>query len=410
MGASCLGLLGNYLYQTEVVNSAWEGEGNAKQKAFVRYYERLLDRFPSQVGGPLAVAQMHAVLGDTYRVQEDFASAYRHLDAASAQLAVDDPRGVSTDSTRLQLVRHIRHERLLCMTCKIDTFSICRAVRLANPKSITISDAGNYSAALPLYEDEYVAKHGPAWSADRSEPLASDVVSLVKNPGTQGVDDPTLISRYKLMHDIEQLEHLGEKGALPAEVAELVAEDLRAAYRMTAGHTDENAMFVASGSLIRTMNKHISYLNRNLYAPHETLLKKMDNAVNPELDTDQISDDYHANGVGMTFIDDFLTKEAVARIRTFCEDATIWHETKDGYLAAWMADGFHGELLFQVPTKGGFSLYRLRLFQLFLLQIAEEMRTKFPSIFKDHQLGQMWAFKYNSVSNARGCLCLSVSR
>ena len=202
-------------------------------------------------------------------------------------------------------------------------------------------------------------------------------MSLVKNPGTQGVDDPTLISRYKLMHDIEQLEHLGEKGALPAEVAELVAEDLRAAYRMTAGHTDENAMFVASGSLIRTMNKHISYLNRNLYAPHETLLKKMDNAVNPELDTDQISDDYHANGVGMTFIDDFLTKEAVARIRTFCEDATIWHETKDGYLAAWMADGFHGELLFQVPTKGGFSLYRLRLFQLFFYRLRRRCARNF---------------------------------
>ena len=382
MGASCLGLLGNYLYQTEVVSSAWEGEGNAKQKAFVRYYERLLDRFPSQVGGPLAVAQMHAVLGDTYRVQEDFVSAYRHLDAASAQLAVDDPRGVSTDPTRLQLVRHIRHERLLCMTY-----------------------AGNYSAALPLYEDEYVAKHGPAWSADRSEPLASDVVSLVKNPGTQGVDDPTLISRYKLMHDIEQLEHLGEKGALPAEVAELVAEDLRAAYRMTAGHTDENAMFVASGSLIRTMNKHVGYLNRNMYAPHETLLKKMDVAVNPELDADQISDEYHANGVGMTFIDDFLTKEAVTRLRTFCEDATIWHETKDGYLAAWMADGFHGELLFQVPKKRGFccrctGCVCFSFFSL-LVQIAEEMRTKFPSIFKDHQLGQMWAFKYNSVSNAR---------
>eukprot|EP01044_Picomonas_judraskeda_P014143 COSAG03_NODE_2217_length_2995_cov_2.175414_1_plen_31_part_10 len=30
----------------------------------------------------------------------------------------------------------------------------------------------------------------------------------------QGIDDPTLISRYKMMHDIEQLEHLAAKGAL----------------------------------------------------------------------------------------------------------------------------------------------------------------------------------------------------
>jgi hypothetical protein len=119
--------------------------------------------------------------------------------------------------------------------------------------------------------------------------------------------------------------------------------------------------------MIGTMNKHVRWLNRNMYEPHDNLLKRLDTAVNPELDVKKIEQDYHSNGVGMTYIDNFVTPEALVKIRTFCEDATIWHEAKDGYLAAWMADGFHGDLLFQ---------------------IAEEMRERFPSIFKHHQLGQ----------------------
>lgn len=352
MGVSCLSLLGNALYQSEVMSKNWEGDGTPRQQQFLSYYSRLLERHADQAGPVMQQAQMHVIIGDIYRVQERFVEAYHHFDAASAKLAVDDPEEVSTDATRQGLYRHIRHERLLCLTYE-----------------------GRYVDALPLYVDTYRHKHGPAWSEDVAEPIDAALVSLEAQKGMQGIDDPTVVSRYKIMHDIEQIEHLGAKGALPADLAEQAAEGLRAAHRMTAGKPDDSLPFKASPSLIESMNSHVLWLNRNLHEPHEELLKRLDVAVNPELDTDQIEKDYHANGVGMTYIDDFVTPEALVKIRTFCEDATIWHETKDGYLAAWMADGFHGELLFQ---------------------IAEEMRARFPTIFKDHQLGQMWAFKYNS--------------
>lgn len=344
MGVSCLALLGNTLYQSHVMGKTWEGDGSPKQQAFVRYYSRLLDRHPDQAGPVMQQAQMHVVIGDIYRVQERFTEAYHHFDAASKKLAVDDSGSVSTDPGRKALYRQIRHERLLCLTYQ-----------------------GRYSDALPLYNDTYRHKHGPAWAKDVDEPIDASLVSLEAQTGMQGIDDPTVISRYKIMHDIEQLEHLGSKGALPVAVAEQAAEDLRAAYRMTDGVADDSLPFKASPPLIEAMNKHVLWLNRNLHEPHGDLLKRLDTAVNPDLDLENIEKDYHSNGVGMTFIDDFVTPEALLKIRTFCEDATIWHEAKDGYLAAWMADGFHGDLLFQ---------------------IAEEMRERFPSIFKNHQLGQ----------------------
>ncbi len=344
MGVSCLGLLGNSLYQAHVMGKRWEGDGTPKQQAFVTYYSRLLDRHPEQAGPVMQQAQMHVMIGDIYRVQERFIDAYHHFDAASEKLAVDDPDSVSIDPTRQGLYRHIRHERLLCLTYE-----------------------GRYADALPMYVETYRQKHGPAWSEDLTEPIDASLVSLEKQTGMQGIDDPTVVSRYKIMHDIEQLEHLSAKGALPASVAEQAADDLRAAYSMSAGHPDDSLPFPASVSMIGTMNKHVRWLNRNMYEPHDNLLKRLDTAVNPELDVKKIEQDYHSNGVGMTYIDNFVTPEALVKIRTFCEDATIWHEAKDGYLAAWMADGFHGDLLFQ---------------------IAEEMRERFPSIFKHHQLGQ----------------------
>ena len=131
---------------------------------------------------------MHVLIGDIYRVQERFVEAYHHFDAASAKLAVDDPESISTDPTRQGLYRHIRHERLLCLTYE-----------------------GRYADALPLYVDTYRHKHGPAWADDLSEPIDASLVSLEEQKGMQGIDDPTLISRYKMMHDIEQLEHLAAK-------------------------------------------------------------------------------------------------------------------------------------------------------------------------------------------------------
>ena len=47
-------------------------------------------------------------------------------------------------------------------------------------------------------------------------------------------------------------------------------------------------------------------------------------AVNPALDRAAIEANYKANGPGLTHLDGFLTTEALASLRRFCLDSTIW--------------------------------------------------------------------------------------
>ena len=101
-------------------------------------------------------------------------------------------------------------------------------------------------------------------------------------------------------------------------------------------------------------------------------------ALNPSLDTRAIEADYFGRGPGISWIDDLLTPATLAALRAYCLESTFWFDFHhaNGYLGAFFEDGFGAPLL---------------------LQVAEELRTRFPRIFRDHRLTQLWAFKYDST-------------
>jgi len=73
-------------------------------------------------------------------------------------------------------------------------------------------------------------------------------------------------------------------------------------------------------------------------------------------------------------VDGFLTADALERLRRFCWNSTIWREVyAGGYLGAFPEHGLACPLL---------------------AQIAEELKANYPTIFRDHPLMQIWAFKY----------------
>ena len=81
-------------------------------------------------------------------------------------------------------------------------------------------------------------------------------------------------------------------------------------------------------------------------------------------------------------IDDLLTAEALAKLRRFCLDSTIWQTSfAGGYVGAFPEHGFAPPLL---------------------AQIAEELRSVYPSVIGDHPLLQFWAFKYDSALRGTG--------
>jgi hypothetical protein len=187
----------------------------------------------------------------------------------------------------------------------------------------------------------------------------------------------TTTSEAKLSHDIEQLRFLRRRGRLPAQFDPIVAR-----YEATLAEIHRD-----------TPNQHVVALppaaRRELGGVYNRLLYL---APTPALDTSPLSAHhdvpaielrYRADGLGTTCIDDFLTPASLASLRQFCLESTLWFGFKHagGYLGAYMEQGFCCDLL---------------------VQIAEELRRRFPNIFRHHLLSQMWAYKYDSRHSGIG--------
>ena len=98
--------------------------------------------------------------------------------------------------------------------------------------------------------------------------------------------------------------------------------------------------------------------------------------VNPANRISEISALWQSAVPQIVVIDEFLTKEALEKLRRFCLDSTVWHQAYEGgYLGAFPEHGFAPPLI---------------------AQIAEELRATYPVIIKDHPLLHFWAFKYDS--------------
>jgi hypothetical protein len=125
-------------------------------------------------------------------------------------------------------------------------------------------------------------------------------------------------------------------------------------------------------AVIREVGGHYNRCLRRVEAP---VLEG--GALNPGLDAASITADYERRAPGMTWIDDFLRPEAVASLRRYLLESTIWYDADhpNGYVGAYFHDGFTCPLV---------------------LQIARELPSLLPRIFGDHPLLQLWAYHYDS--------------
>ena len=179
----------------------------------------------------------------------------------------------------------------------------------------------------------------------------------------------SIISKAKIEHDIEQFEYLASKSDNGRKFIDLVKQ-----YKKIASEIN----WPSDSSLINLNNQHQYLLqesyNRLLHVVKAPRLKE--GAVNNSLDTKKITNDYFNHEFGLTYIDNFLSTKALNSLRNFLYESTIWFDVKkDGYLGTYLIDGLANPLIFQ---------------------IADELRKKFPKIFKSYAINQIWAFKYDS--------------
>ena len=175
----------------------------------------------------------------------------------------------------------------------------------------------------------------------------------------------------RIKHDAEQIQYLTERG---------LGGQFDSRYQATLTALRQKAL--RSGG--ENQRIHLSQEEAQILAPSiNRILHYADNpmlpqgALNPELDVEEIEQRYNASHPEIIYIDALLRPAALKALRQFCWESTIWKKDyEDGYIGAFLGEGFSSPLL---------------------LQVAEELRTTFPGIFHQHRLLQAWAFKQDSA-------------
>ncbi len=222
-------------------------------------------------------------------------------------------------------------------------------------------DLGQHNKADEYFKTAYLLKYGSTYKSLSTDYLQYDFSEKSKS---------IITGKHKLKHDIEQINHLLGQKLLPNYFNKVIENYKEILLEVS---TKSNEFLV---ELSENQKKLIdSNYDRNLHLQDTEFLKP--SAINQDTNFNKISDLYFNNNPSFIYFDDFLSLEALEKIQNFCLNSTIWHEYKRdrGYLASYMNNGFSTPLLYQ---------------------IAEEIKNKLPDIFKNYDLMNMWAFKYDS--------------
>lgn len=252
----------------------------------------------------------------------------------------------------------------------------CNNLGLALMEVGTLHDAiAAFQQALALAPGYQTARYnlGMAWSWAGDERKACDClhqVARARHDHGKTVGD-VIVYRSRIKHDVEQIQYLLDRDKLgPAQRPYL--EALRHLHqRLNREESTENRLAIDPKDLADIAPS----FNRILVLEPPPRLEQ--GALHPSLDVEAVERQYHARRPEVTFIDHLLNDSALDALRRFCREATIWKKDyENGYSGAFLGDGFASPLLFQ---------------------IADELRLKFPRIFKHHRLTQAWAFKHDSA-------------
>lgn len=176
---------------------------------------------------------------------------------------------------------------------------------------------------------------------------------------------PAFVTKARLKHDAEQVDHLSTH-APSIKFPQDYQDTLNATFARGTQETTDSIFVQLTQpertSLAPSFHKILNICPANVVSG---------TAVNPNLDVAAIEAQYFSTQPEAMLVDTLLTQEALTTLRTFCLESTIWkRDYQNGYIGTFLANGFACPLL---------------------LQIAEELRSRFPRIFQHHQLVQAWA-------------------
>ena len=356
-----------------------EGEREAATDA----YRRALAFNPNLVGAEVGLA---GVAADA----RDFAAAAERLEAVVARHPGLAVAWCELGRARREQGRLGDAVRALEQAVALEPalFAAHNELGIALHKAGRWSDAVRaYRAALACQGDPTIALRNLGHSLKRLDRVAEAVdcyrranahreLAAIIDPATAALDTYATTSRAKLVHDIEQLEYLAARGWRPDAAADLIAR-----YRGVLAAIKPRA---AASEVVRLTDEERARLGPT----YNRLLNVADAPALPGgpfggWRPDRIEAAYLAARPEFVLIDDFLSAEALASLRRYCLESTVWFNFSHhgGYMAALLDDHFDCPLV---------------------LQIADALRRAMPRMLERHTLVHIWAYKYDTTLQGVG--------
>lgn len=255
--------------------------------------------------------------------------------------------------------------------------------------AVSLVRAGLRDESLPIFQMEASSNAGRNWIRDlttaamhsRNLSLAGEYAAIAAElrwgrpalgygPAGALPKIPKIpLSIPKLRHDAEQLTYLRRRiGVLGKEIDEYILRFRRIADKMMAqGGADARCdLDLEDYEPIRNVYNRLVYLRPT---------GRVKQALSSSWDATDVEGRYIIQRPGIVVVDDFLTKKALAELRSFCLESTVWFHNRYAYgrLGAFFQDSFSCPLL---------------------LQIGEELRNRLPNVIGDkYPLRQLWGFK-----------------
>ena len=328
-------------------------------------------------------------------VNPRFADAHYNLGVAlQGQGRLDDAAAAYRESLRLSPDSPDAHHNLgncLHEIGKLDEAIECQRNAIAidprdpnthNSLGVALYDAGALDEAFAAYDRAialdagYAAAHGNMAGVFLARGMAEEAVAAFRRAAelrhghARRSAGTERIPRHRIHHDADQVRYLKSRDLLGSDYEGYARALCALDERLAASPNETQAAAFGGGE-----NEEIAP-SFNAFVYRSAGNRVSTGSLNPELNVDAIEASYLDSRPEVVVVDDLLSEEALAELRAFCLESTVWKRNYDnGYVSAKLGHGFESPLLFQ---------------------IVEELRRSFPRIFSSHRLEQAWAFKYDS--------------
>ena len=231
-------------------------------------------------------------------------------------------------------------------------------------KAIAFLTKNDLDRAHGAFIDVLRSSHGgPWWNAKTFDPSRGSGAAL---------DRPLRASTFRIQDAAEQVEYLVGQGLLHESFSEMAER-----YRDVLAEVE--AEVGPDGTMTLTENQRAkigNFFDRVLRYEDTPILAG--SAINQDVDFNEIQENYLSSPVSVTTFDDFMTPEALAALRAFSLENTIFFKYSEArFVGSDLSVGFNCSVLYQM---------------------ARELKARLPQILGEHALTNIWIYRHRAES------------